>query len=84
MKALRLVATCAVALSVGQAWAQESAGPPATPPVAQDVGGTTGSSLSDAGTSMKVSRQQVYQDLIRSQQSGEQSRLWSDTYRGGQ
>jgi hypothetical protein len=82
MKTLRLVATCAVALSLGQAWAQDNPVPSAAPSAAQDVGGTISSATGEAGSAVKVSRQQVYQDLIRSQQSGEQTRLWSDLYHG--
>jgi len=48
---------------------------------AQDVGGITDISRSDAGMPAGLTRQQVYQDLIRSQQSGEQSRL-QEIYHG--
>ncbi|RKE39932.1 hypothetical protein B0G76_6386 [Paraburkholderia sp. BL23I1N1] len=82
MKTLRLVATCAVALFLGQAWAQDNPVQSATPTAAQDVGGTISSSTGEAGSAAKLSRQQVYQDLVRSQQSGEQSRMWSDLYHG--
>ncbi|KAE8757860.1 DUF4148 domain-containing protein [Paraburkholderia madseniana] len=82
MKTLRLVATCAVALIFGQAWAQDNPVQSATPPAAQDVGGTTSSSAGESGSAAKLTRQQVYQDLIRSRQSGEQSRLWGDLYHG--
>ncbi|KAA1007676.1 hypothetical protein FVF58_23430 [Paraburkholderia panacisoli] len=84
MKTLRLVAICAFALSLGQAWAQDKPVPSEAPSAAQDVGGTPSSSTGEAGHAMQVSRQQVYQDLVRSQQSGEQARLWGDLYRGGQ
>ena len=82
MKTLRIVAACAAALVVGQAWAQDqpmTAQTTAQP--AQDVGGMTDISRSDAGMPAGLTRQQVYQDLIRSQQSGEQSRL-QEIYHG--
>jgi hypothetical protein len=82
MKTLRIVAACAAALLVGHAWAQDQ---PVTTQTAaqpaQDVGGVTDISRSDAGAPRGLTRQQVYQDLLRSQQSGEQSRL-QDLYRG--
>ena len=83
MKTLRIVAACAVALFVGQAWGQDQ--PTTTQTMtaqpAQDVGGVTDISRSDAGGPQALTRQQVYQDLLQSQQSGEQSRL-HDLYRG--
>ncbi len=82
MKTLRIVGACAAALVVGQAWAQDqpmTAQTTAQP--AQDVGGITDISRSDAGMPAGLTRQQVYQDLIRSQQSGEQSRL-QEIYHG--
>jgi len=82
MKTLRIVAMCAVALIAGQAWAQNTAvSQPDTTQAAQDVGGVPPSAAS--GMPMGASRQQVYDELIRSQQSGEQQRLWEGLYRGG-
>ncbi|SAL31490.1 hypothetical protein AWB69_02665 [Caballeronia udeis] len=83
MKTLRIVAACAVALVAGQAWAQAQPATTETATVqpAQDVGGVTDMSRSAAGAPMGLTRQQVYQDLLRSQQSGEQSRL-QDLYHG--
>jgi hypothetical protein len=83
MKTLRIVAACAAALLVGQAWAQDQ---PATTTTmtaqpAQDVGGVTDISRSDAGAPMGLTRQQVYQDLVHSERSGEQSRL-QELYHG--
>lgn len=77
MKTLRIVAACAVALLVGQAWAQAQPATTATMTAqpALDVGGVTDISRSDAGASMSLTRQQVYQDLVHSERSGEQSRL---------
>jgi hypothetical protein len=84
MKTLRIVAICAAALIAGQASAQEKevASGDAPPPVAQDVGGTSPMSQSDSGSALTASRQQVYQNLIQSQQSGEQARLRKDVYFG--
>jgi hypothetical protein len=77
MKTLRIVAACAAALVVGHAWAQNqpATSETATAQPAQDVGGVTDMSRSDAGAPAGLTRQQVYQDLLHSQQSGEQSRL---------
>jgi hypothetical protein len=82
MKTLRLVAICAASLSLGQVWAQDNPVQSATPPAAQDVGGTVSASTGESGSTATLSRQQVYKDLIRAQQSGEQSRLRSEFYRG--
>jgi hypothetical protein len=82
MKTLRIVVACAATLIVGHAWAQEQAAPTmATAQSAQDVGGVTDMSRSDAGASKGITRQQVYQDLLRSQQPAEHARL-QDLYRG--
>lgn len=88
MKALRLAALCAVAALAGSAWAQNA---PATtdtatdtnaaPPPSADVGGVGNATGMGAGM-QTITRQQVYQDLIHSEQSGQQSRLSRDTYRG--
>ena len=83
MKTLRFVAACAAVLVVGHAWAQNQPATTetATAQPAQDVGGVTDMSRSDAGAPMSPTRQQVYQDLLRSQQSGEQGPL-QDIYHG--
>ncbi|MGF6573259.1 hypothetical protein SAMN05443245_3744 [Paraburkholderia fungorum] len=88
MKALRLAAICAVAALTGSAWAQNAPAPTtdtlsdtsAAPPSA-DVGGVGNAMGSGAGIPA-TSRQQVYQDLIHSEQSGEQARLMHDLYHG--
>lgn len=86
MKTLRIAATCAVALSVGyvgHAWAQEQQ--PAAAPVAQtaqDVGGMPDTSVGQSGHAMGTTRSDVYQDLLRSEQSGEQHRLNASFYHG--
>ncbi|MBN3763796.1 hypothetical protein [Burkholderia sp. Ac-20365] len=85
MKTLRIAATCAVALSVGyvgHAWAQDQ---PATAPGAQttqDVGGMPDASVSQSGRAMGETRADVYQDLQRFRQSGDQQRLNSSLYHG--
>lgn len=81
MKTLRIVVACAAALAVGHTWAQEQAATTETAQPAQDVGGVTDMSRSDAGAPQGITRQQVYQDLLRSKQPGEQARL-KDLYHG--
>ncbi|SOE93214.1 protein of unknown function [Burkholderia sp. D7] len=83
MKTLGIVAACAVALVAGQAWAQDKPATTETATIqpAQDVGGVTDMSRSDAGAPKSLTRQQVYQDLLHSQQSGEQGRL-QELYHG--
>jgi hypothetical protein len=82
MKTLRIVAALAAALIAGHAWAQNTAAtPPDTTQAAQDVGGVPPGSAS--GMPMGVTRQQVYDDLVRSEQSGQLQRLQQDLYRGG-
>jgi hypothetical protein len=86
MKTLRIATTCAVALSVGylgHAWAQDQQ--PAAVPVAQtaqDVGGMPDASIGQSGRAMGTTRSDVYQDLLRSEQSGEQHRLNASLYHG--
>ena len=83
MKTLRIVAAFTAALVVGHAWAQNQPATTETATIqpAQDVGGVTDMSRSDAGAPMSLTRQQVYQDLLRSEKSGEQSRL-QELYHG--
>jgi branched-subunit amino acid ABC-type transport system permease component len=88
MKALRLAAICAVAALAGSTWAQNAptttdmATDTATaPPASADVGGVGNATGTGAGMQM-ITRQQVYQDLIHSEKSGEQARLSHDTYHG--
>lgn len=85
MKTLHIVAMCAAALIAGQASAQDKATAPqdSPPSASQDVGGASQMSGSDSGSSMKITRQQVITELIRSQQSGEQARLQHELYYGG-
>ncbi|BCF99674.1 hypothetical protein PPGU19_042430 [Paraburkholderia sp. PGU19] len=88
MKTLRIAATCAVALSVGyvgHTWAQEQQ--PAAVPVAQtaqvvDGMPATSVGVGQSGHAMGTTRSEVYQDLLRSEQSGEQHRLNASLYHG--
>jgi hypothetical protein len=81
MKMLRNVAVCAVALTAANTWAQDPSATQPTEPPAQDVGGVISPRM-DAGAPRSITRQQVYQDLLRSEQSGEQQRLDNDLYHG--
>jgi hypothetical protein len=85
MKTIRLIAACAAALSVGvigQARAQDAPAPAQTAQPAQDVGGMPDTSMGQMGSATGKTRSQVYQDLIRSEQSGERDRLLNDLYHG--
>jgi hypothetical protein len=83
MKTLRLVLTCAFALVAAQAWAQDQPAPQASVQASQDVGGTTDAmSSAGGGAHQPLTRQDVYQDLVRSEQSGQQAKLWNGIYRG--
>jgi hypothetical protein len=82
MKTFRIVVICAVALAAGHVWAQDKTVPPVSEQPAQDVGGVTDVSTSESGSPKGMTQQQVYQDLVRSQQSGERARLWKDPYNG--
>jgi hypothetical protein len=83
MKTLRIVLTCAAALVAAQAWAQDQPPPPASVQANQDMGGMTDAMSSAGGrANQPLTRQDVYQDLVRSEQSGQQAKLWKDIYRG--
>jgi hypothetical protein len=83
MKTLRIVLTCAFALVAAQAWAQDQPAPPASVQANQDMGGMTDAmSSAGGGAHQPLTRQDVYQDLVRSEQSGQQTKLWKDVYRG--
>jgi hypothetical protein len=83
MKTLRIAAACAAVLVAGYASAQEDkSATTATPPVAQDVGGTSQLSATGSGSSMRITRQQVNDDMARSQSTGELNRLQQDIYHG--
>jgi uncharacterized low-complexity protein len=85
MKTLRIAATCVVALSVGyvgHAFAQQQPAPVQTEQTSQDVGGIADASRGETGGSMGMSRQQVYQDLLHSEQSGQSRQLSNGLYHG--
>jgi len=80
---LRMVTTCACALLVTHAWAQDHASPPNdSPQGTQDVGGAT-MTRSDAGPPTGLTRQQVQQELIGARQSGGPRDPMERLYRGG-
>jgi hypothetical protein len=87
MNALRLAAICTVAALAGSTWAQtaptttDTMSDTTTAPPSADVGGVSTTTAAGPGATM-TTRQQVYQDLIHSEQSGEQARLLHDTYHG--
>jgi len=82
MNTFRNVVVCAIALVAANAWAQgQTAAQQPAEPAAQDVGGVISPRI-EAGAPQSMTRQQVYQDLLRSQHSGEQQRLDSDVYHG--
>jgi hypothetical protein len=83
MKTLRIVLTCAAALVTAQAWAQDQPAPATSVQASQDMGGMT-DAMSSTGirANQSLTRQDVYQDLVRSEQSGQQTKLWRDVYRG--
>jgi hypothetical protein len=82
MKTLRILVACAAALLAAHAWAQNAtASQQDTSQATQDVGGVPPGTA--AGMPMGITRQQVYDDLVRSEKSGELQRLQQDLYRGG-
>jgi hypothetical protein len=82
MKTLRIVLTCAAALVAAQAWAQDQPQPAASVQANQDMGGMTDAMSSAGRAPQPLTRRDVYQDLVRSEQTGEQARLWNGLYRG--
>ncbi|CAG9209198.1 conserved exported hypothetical protein [Paraburkholderia caribensis] len=85
MKTLRIAATCAVALSVGyvgHAGAQDQSATVPVAQTAQNVGGMPDTSSGQSGRAMGTTRADVYQDLLHSEQSGEQHRLNASLYHG--
>lgn len=81
MNTFRFAAVCAIALLGTSAWAEDQAASQSTEPPAQDVGGVIPPSVA-AGAPQSMSRQQVYQDLLQSQRSGQQQSLDNGLYRG--
>ena len=84
MNTVRIAVAAAAAFFAGSALAQsqsDSQTQAGTPPPAQDVGGSP-MSTGAAGAPAALSRAQVYQDLVRSEQSGQQKALNEGLYHG--
>jgi len=82
MKTLRFVALGALALICAQAFAEDATvQPQPTQDATQAVGGSM-APRSEMGSPAGKSRDQVYRELVQSQQNGEAARL-QDLYRGG-
>jgi hypothetical protein len=80
--AARIAVACAAAFLAGFAYADPQPDQtPAAPTVSQDVGGTP-MSTSASGGPTSITREQVYQDLVRSEQSGERAQLDKSLYHG--
>jgi hypothetical protein len=83
LSTMRLAVACAAACCAGFAWADsQSDQQPASPQASQDVGGTP-SSMSAAGAPTPLTHEQVYQDLIRAEKSGQLEELKKTLYNGG-
>ncbi|WP_241030574.1 hypothetical protein [Paraburkholderia sp. Ac-20347] len=82
LSTVRIAVACSAALLAGLAWADSSTDTTSPPPSAsQDVGGTPMNN-SASGAPIALTHAQVYQDLVRSEQSGERARLNNDLYHG--
>jgi hypothetical protein len=80
MNTLRSVVACAAALIACSAWADDATATSQTEPPTQDTGGVTPGM--QAGANQALTRDQVYQDFLRAQQSGQIKRLQQDLYHG--
>jgi hypothetical protein len=81
---VRIAVAAAAAFFAGSALAQQQGSDQmqsSTPPATQDVGGSP-SSTGASGAPMALTHAQVYQDLLRSQQSGQQKALSEGLYHG--
>ncbi|MEX3999220.1 hypothetical protein AB4Y38_10015 [Paraburkholderia sp. EG285A] len=85
LNTVRIAVAAAAALFAGSALAQaqsdDQTQQASTPPAAQDVGGAP-MSTSASGAPMALTHAQVYQDLVRSEQSGQQKALSEGLYHG--
>ncbi|MCP3720939.1 hypothetical protein [Paraburkholderia sp. CNPSo 3281] len=84
MTTVRIAVAAAAVLFAGSALAQSQSDDQtraSTPPVAQDVGGAP-MSTGASGAPMALTHAQVYQDLVRSEQSGQQKALSEGLYHG--
>ncbi|RQH04171.1 hypothetical protein [Paraburkholderia dinghuensis] len=82
LSTMRLAVACAAACFVGFAWADSQPDTsPGSPQPSQDVGGMP-STMGASGKSTAITHEQVYQDLIHSEQDGDLERLKKTVYRG--
>jgi len=84
MNTVRIAVAAAAALFAGSALAQSQSDDQkqaSTPPAAQDMGGSP-MSTSASGAPVALTHAQVYQDLVRSEQSGQQKALNEGLYHG--
>ncbi|CAG9272364.1 hypothetical protein [Paraburkholderia unamae] len=84
MNTVRIAVAAAAAFFAGSALAQAQSDDQAqasTPPAAQDVGGTP-MSTGASGAPTALSHAQVYQDLVRAEQSGQMKALNQGLYHG--
>lgn len=82
LNTVRIAVACSAALFAGLALADSPADPAQSPPSAsQDVGGMPATN-SASGAPMALTHAQVYQDLVRSEKSGERDRLNNGIYHG--
>lgn len=84
MNTVRIAVAAAAAFFAGSALAQSQSDDQtqaSSPPTTQDVGGTP-MSTGAAGAPMALTHAQVYQDLVRSEQSGQQKALSQGIYHG--
>ncbi len=82
LSTMRLAVACAAACFAGFAWADSQPNPSTgSPQASQDVGGMP-STMSASGKPTAMTHEQVYQDLIHSEQNGDLDRLKKTVYRG--
>ncbi|WP_322042691.1 hypothetical protein [Paraburkholderia sp. J67] len=82
LKTVRIAVACSAAFFAGLALADTTSDPSqAAPPASQDVGGMPMTNSASGGP-IALTHAQVYQDLLRSEQSGERDRLNNDLYHG--
>lgn len=82
LSTMRMAVVCAAACFAGFAWADSQTDQQTgSPQASQDQGGMP-STTSASGGPTALSRAQVYQDLVRSEKSGELNRLQMNLYNG--
>jgi hypothetical protein len=80
--AARIAVACGAAFFAGFSYADSQPDQTqAAPSASQDVGGTP-MSTSASGAPTGITREQVYQDLVRSEQTGEGAALQKSLYHG--